>query len=274
MSSYQLLVLDLDGTLLNSKKQISPRTKSALLQLQQQGYSIVLASGRPIPGVRPIAEELQLSTYGGFILSYNGASITNCKTGEVIFHQCLPMEAIPEIYALSKQHNVHLLSYEGDAVLTETGDDPYVEIESRINGIPVLEVPSFVDRIKTPVIKCIMLGDGDYLATVEPKVKEALGQRYSVTRSEPFFLEIMPQNVDKAYALSQLAAHLGLTREQIVACGDGFNDRSMVEYAGLGVAMANAQPSVKEVADYITLSNDEDGVAQVVETFFLKSGAK
>ena len=111
------------------------------------------------------------------------------------------------------------------------------------------------------------MDDGDYLAMVEPRVKAALGKNFSVYRSEPFFLEIMPQNIDKAYSLQKLLNSIGLTADSMICCGDGFNDISMIEYAGLGVAMENAQPIVKETADFITKSNDEDGILHVINTF-------
>ena len=114
-----------------------------------------------------------------------------------------------------------------------------------------------------------MLDDGDYLAMVEPRVKAALGRDYSVYRSEPFFLEIMPKGIDKAKSLGRLLEKLGMKREQMIACGDGYNDLTMIQYAGLGVAMDNAVLPVKKAADYITASNNEDGVALVVEKFLL-----
>jgi Cof subfamily protein (haloacid dehalogenase superfamily) len=113
-----------------------------------------------------------------------------------------------------------------------------------------------------------MMADGEYLATVEPKVIEEIGDKLNVFRSEPFFLEIMPKNIDKAYSLGKLLEKLGLTKDEMIACGDGFNDLSMIKYAGVGVAMANAQEVVKEAADYVTLSNDEDGIVHVIEKYW------
>jgi len=115
-----------------------------------------------------------------------------------------------------------------------------------------------------------MFGEGDYLATLEPLIKEKYKNTLNVYRSEPYFLEILPQNIDKAYSLSKLLEHLNLSKDEMIACGDGFNDLTMVEYAGLGVAMANAQDIVKEAADYITLSNDEDGIVHVLEKYIFK----
>ena len=114
-----------------------------------------------------------------------------------------------------------------------------------------------------------MLDDVDYLAVVEPLVNAALGRDFSVYRSEPFFLEIMPKGIDKAQSLERLLMKLGLKREEMIACGDGYNDLSMIKYAGLGVAMENAVLPVRTAADHITASNNEDGVGLVVEKFML-----
>ena len=119
------------------------------------------------------------------------------------------------------------------------------------------------------VPKFLMLEDGDYMVTVEPKVKAAMGRDFSVYRSEPYFLEIMPKGIDKALSLARLLEKIGLTKDQMIACGDGYNDLTMIQYAGLGVAMENAVLPVKNGADYITSSNDEDGVGLVVEKFML-----
>jgi len=115
----------------------------------------------------------------------------------------------------------------------------------------------------------MMLDEGDYLAMVEPKVKAALGRDYSVYRSEPYFLEILPKGVDKAASLERLLLKLGMSKAEMIACGDGYNDLSMIQYAGLGVAMDNAVLPVKKAADYVTLSNNDDGVAHVIEKFML-----
>ena len=105
------------------------------------------------------------------------------------------------------------------------------------------------------------------LGDVYKRQKERLGERLSITRSLPFFLEFMPQNINKAYSLQKLLDHVGLDQSQLIACGDGYNDLSMIDFAGLGVAMGNAVSEVKKAANYITSTNDEDGIAHVIEKF-------
>lgn len=264
---YQMIVLDLDGTLTNRDKIITPKTKKALMEAQDRGKTVVLASGRPTYGVMPLARELQLEEYGGYILSFNGGTIINCKTEEVVFDCVLPLESNQKIIGLAKEHGVNILTYEGNMIITGDASCPYVEKEAFINRLEVKQVYDMTDYVTFPVVKFLMLDDGDYLALVEPKVKAALGKNYSVYRSEPYFLEILPKGIDKAQSLARLLELTGLKKEQMIACGDGYNDLSMIQFAGLGVAMENAVLPVRNAADYITLSNNDDGIAHVVEKF-------
>ena len=267
--SYEIIVLDLDGTLTNKDKIITPRTKDALMKMQQMGKRVVLASGRPTKGVRHLADELELGSYGGYVLSYNGGMIIDWSTGETVFSRLLPVESNGKIIGLAEEHQVDILTYEGEDIITETPEDPYAQLESRVNSMEIRRIEGLRDYVNFPVPKYLMLEDGDYLATVEPKVKAAMGKNFSVYRSDPFFLEVLPKGIDKAQSLERLLEVLGLTREQMIACGDGYNDLTMIRYAGLGVAMENAVLPVRNAADYITASNNDDGVGLVVEKFML-----
>lgn len=265
---YKIIVLDLDGTLTNSKKEISKPTLDALIDIQERGFKVVLASGRPTPGIAPLAKECMLDKFGGYVLSYNGAKIIDCKTNEVIFQKTLPIEVIPELYAAAVDANVGIISYDSKKVIVGHGIDKYIELESRINHIDLLEVENFVEYLNYPVNKCLMTGEHDVLLEVQKKLKKKYNSLLSIYFSEPFFLELMPQNIDKAQSLLTLLSTLGIDSEEMICCGDGFNDISMIEIAGLGVAMENAQDSVKEAADFITYSNDDDGILHVIKKFF------
>ena len=267
--NYEIIVLDLDGTLTNRDKIITPRTKEALMEAQKIGKKVVLASGRPTPGVLPLAEELCLKEYGGYILSFNGGMIINCATGEVVFSQLLPVEANRKIIELAEEHRVDFLTYEGDHIVTNNKENEYGQKESWITHMPLVEVESTKEYLNFQVPKFLMLDDGDYLALVEPRVKAALGKNFSVYRSEPFFLEILPKGIDKALSLARLLEVIGMTKDVMIACGDGYNDLTMIQFAGLGVAMENAVLPLRKIADYITDSNDDDGVGKVVEKFML-----
>lgn len=266
---YKVIVLDLDGTLTNRDKVITPKTKQVLMEAQEQGKIVVLASGRPTYGIMPLAKELHLENYGGYVLSFNGGMITDCKTREVIFERQLPAEINEKILGLAEKERVDILTYEGEEIITDNPECPYAIKEAQINHLNIRKIEDMKAHITFSVPKYLMLDDGDYLAMVEPRVKAALGKNFSVYRSEPFFLEIMPKGIDKAQSLARLLEVLDIPVEQMIACGDGYNDLSMIEFAGLGVAMENAVLPVRTAADYVTYSNNEDGVAHVVEKFML-----
>lgn len=266
---YKIIVLDLDGTLTNSKKEISAPTLEALIDIQKQGYKVILASGRPTPGVTKLATQVQLDKFGGYILSYNGAKIINCKTNEVIFQNTLPINVIPDLYNAAVEANVGIISYDEGKVIIGREIDEYIELEGRINGIELCKVDNFVEYLNYPVNKCLMTGSYEVLLEVQKKLKKKYNSLLSIYFSESFFLEIMPQNVDKAQSLLTLLNTIGIDSEEMICCGDGFNDISMIEIAGLGVAMENAQDVVKEAADFITYSNDDDGILHVIKKFLI-----
>ena len=264
---YKLLVLDLDGTLTNNKKEITEHTLRTLIQAQERGIKIVLASGRPTYGIVPIAEKLELKKYGGYILSYNGGEITNWQTGELMYENVLDADVLPYLYQCAKENNFAIVAYKDKYVITEHPEDEYVLKEAILNVMETKKVDNFLEAIDFPVAKCLIVGESTRLAELEKVMYEALKDRMGVYRSEPYFLELVPKGIDKAQSLAVLLEKIGATREEMIACGDGFNDLSMIKFAGLGVAMANAQEVVRQSADYITLSNEEDGVAAVVEKF-------
>ena len=269
--SYQVIVLDLDGTLLNSQKKISARTKQALIDAQKQGKKVILASGRPTAGVWPTARELELERYEGYILSFNGGMITDCKTGEIIHARQIPVELNAAVIEEAKRQSCVLMTY-SDELITNQADYRYVQLEYRGCQLPIHEFQDPEEMkayVNFPVAKFIFTAEGEELAGIEPQVREHLGPAFAVYRSDPYFLEIVPAGVDKGQALAHFTEVTGYGPEEMISCGDGYNDMPLIRYAGLGVAMANAIPEIREAADHITASNDEDGVALVVEKFML-----
>jgi len=264
---YKIIALDIDGTLNSSNHTILPETRDALIKAQaEMGLKVILASGRPTPGMMNLAKELKLDEYGGFVLSYNGGRITNIKTGEVIHEVFLTPAEAHEVYDLAKECGVNIMAYDGNDIITED-DDEYIQLESSINGMPLKATTDFKTAVVNNTIKTLTTGTPEKIAEVEQFYLERFGNRFSICRSMPFFLEVMPNGIDKAASLARLLQVLGLSNEEMIACGDGFNDVAMIKYAGLGVAMDNAVPEVKAVADYVTKSNDDNGIVEVLEKF-------
>lgn len=266
---YKLLVLDLDGTLTNSKKEITRHTKETLIKAQEAGLKVVLASGRPTYGVAPLANELELQKYEGYILAYNGGEIIDWKTRELMYEKQLDSDLLPYLYRCAKENDFAIVTYENEYVLTEKPNDEYVLKEALLNVMKIKKVDNFLEAVKHPITKCLIVGEPSRLALLEKEMYEKLKDRMGVFRSEPYFLELVPKGIDKAQSLSVLLEEIGMTKNEMIAIGDGFNDLSMIQYAGLGIAMENAQDVVKQAADFITLSNEEDGVAYAVEKFYL-----
>ncbi len=268
----KVLALDLDGTLTNSEKKITKKTKDVLEKAMKQGVSVVLASGRPTIGILPLAKELNLKEYGGYILAYNGAIIIDCKSGKVVYENALPMDCIETLCKVAKEYGVAILSYRGNDVITEDDTDPYVLKECFINRTKAHKVDNLVNAIISPVAKCLIVGEHEKLLPVKQCLEQLFKGQLNIFFSEPYFLEIMPLGVEKSSSLSRLLKLLKTNRSHLMACGDGLNDVTMLDYAGLGVAMENACMEVKEKADVITKSNDEDGVAIAVEKYILEFG--
>lgn len=264
---FRAIALDLDGTLTNHDKVVTPRTRQALLKAQELGTVIILASGRPTYGIVPVAECLELEKRGGYILSYNGGNIVNAKTGEKLFSQFLPDAVIPILYKYAKEKNHALLGYAGNEIITEMPDDQYVKEESRINKMNIRKVDNLLDALEPHPTKLLMTGDPTDMIKAEEELVEILGEKMDIFRSAPFFLELVPKGIDKAQSLLRLLSKINLTPADLMAFGDGYNDLSMLKLAGVGVAMANAAPEVRADADYVTLSNEEDGVAEALLHF-------
>ena len=260
-----LVALDLDGTLTNEKKQVTERTKQAIWRAQEAGMRIALASGRPYAGCRPVAEALELEKRGGYILAFNGGQILECHTGTVLHSKEIAKDLLPEIFRAGERFGVTALTYEGDKILSEHPEDCYVQQECFINQIEVRQVASLEQYVTWPVPKCLLVGEHDQLLPVKAYLEETFQDALSIYFSESYFLEIMAEGVNKARGLKLLTERLKSSREHILACGDGLNDISMIQYAGLGVAMANACEEAKAAADWLAPSNEEDGVAQVLE---------
>lgn len=264
---FRAIALDLDGTLTNHDKVVTPRTRQALLKAQEQGAIIILASGRPTYGIVPVAECLELEKRGGYILSYNGGNIVNAKTGEKLFSQFLPDAVIPILYKYAKEKSHALLGYAGNEIITEMPDDQYVKEESRINKMNIRKVDNLLDALEPHPTKLLMTGDPTDMIKAEEELVEILGEKMDIFRSAPFFLELVPKGIDKAQSLLRLLSKINLTPADLMAFGDGYNDLSMLKLASVGVAMANAAPEVRADADYVTLSNEEDGVAEALLHF-------
>lgn len=268
---YKLLVLDVDGTLLNSNNEISKRNLAALLKAQQMGLRIVLASGRPTNGLLPLAKALELQNYGGFILCHNGCKLIDMKDGGLLFERRINPEMIPYLEKKARKNGFAIFTYHNDTLLTDSPENVHVKAEAELNGLRIIAEEEFSIGIDFAPCKCMLVSDNEEaLKGLEDHWKKRLNGNLDVFRSEPYFLEVVPCGIDKANTLGVLLEHLGMKREEVIAIGDGACDVTMIQMAGLGIAMGHSQDSVKVCADYVTASSDEDGVAQAVEKIVIE----
>lgn len=263
---YKLLVLDVDGTLLNNEKEITPRTLAALKKVQQMGVRIVLASGRPTYGLLAISNQLELKNYGGFIMSYNGSQIFNVQEGAMLFEKQIDPSLVPYLYKKARKNDFPIFTYYTDTILTNCPDNLHIQAEASLNRMRIRAVDDFAEAVDFYTHKCMLVSDDEEaLVGLEAHWKRRLNGTLDVFRSEDYFLEVVPLSVNKGDSLSILMDHLKIPREEVVAIGEGVCDIPMIQLAGLGVAMGNAIDAVKQCADRTTLSNEEDGVAAAVE---------
>ncbi|MBE8727101.1 Cof-type HAD-IIB family hydrolase [Flavobacterium hungaricum] len=264
---YKMIVLDMDDTLLTDDHKISDLNKKVLLEAQAKGVYVVLASGRPTIAMTSYAKELELDLNDSYMLSFNGAIISRVKDDLVLFEQKLTVEQIHDLYDYSVKMNTHIITYLDNEIISET-DSEYIEIEKEITGMVHRKVSSFKAYVDRPAVKCILLQDPEYLKTVEKDLIDFM-PHLSVSTSKPFFLEVAQLGIDKAASLKLLAEKLGIHQSEIIAVGNAGNDLTMIEYAGLGVWVDNVTPELRDKADLIVSSNNNDGVAEVVQRFIL-----
>ncbi|MFV8356338.1 Cof-type HAD-IIB family hydrolase [Flavobacterium sp. XS1P32] len=262
---YKMLVLDLDDTLLTDDHTISVENAAMLFKAQELGVYVILASGRPTPAMIAYAKELQLDN--SYMISYNGAVITDLKEDKVIFEQTLTQGQIHELYDYSLKSKTHIITYVNGKIVSET-DSEYIEIEKNITGLEHNKAVSFKEEVQSSAVKCILLEEPTYLKEVEKDLKAAM-PHLSVSMSKPFFLEVAQNGIDKGASIKFLAEKLNILQSEIIAVGNAGNDLTMIEYAGLGVWVDNVDPELRAKGDFIVASNNNHGVAEVVRRFIL-----
>ena len=267
---YKLVAIDMDGTLLKEDKTISERTKNAIQSAREMGVTVVLATGRPIEGVSRYLEELNMYSDDDYVLSYNGALIQKTKSKEAVAKVALKGEDLHYLRNLSNELGVHIHAFSEEKGLITPKNSKYTEVEANINNIEIHEMN--IDNISDDevIIKIMMIDEPEILGPAMEKLPKDVYEKYTVVRSTPFFLEFLNKEVNKGVGVEMLAKYLGIKREEVMTLGDAGNDLHMIEYAGLGVAMANAFDEVKKAADYITDTNENDGVAKAIEKFILE----
>ncbi|WP_413476409.1 sugar-phosphatase [Latilactobacillus fuchuensis] len=272
--SIKLVAVDMDGTLLNENNVLSPKTIKVVKTAKTQGIKVVLCTGRPLTGVTPFLQELGLTEASDYVITFNGALVQNTASGEILVRHTLTHTQYLEIESLSRQIGVHLHAEDDQFIYTANRDiSRYTTGESALVNMPIKF--RHVDEIAPDKAfsKAMLIDEPAILAEAKAKIPEYIFNEYQFVQSEPYFLEVLNKNAGKGNGLRDLANALGIQQDEVMAVGDQGNDLSMLEYAGLPVAMDNAIPELKAIAKVITKSNHlgQDGVAYAIEQHALST---
>ncbi len=289
---YKLVAIDLDGTMLNQYGIVTEETKKAIKKMQENGIEVMIASGRPTDSVKTIAKNIESKKY---FIAGNGAIIYDITNNEIIYANTLKKQKVldiikicesnsiyyniyteKEIIAKNLQHNVlyyhkeNLNKEEEDKTHINIVQNIYEYIENRDEKVIKITICDNNQAIFNSIMKKLKEIDEIEVLDVSHMSRKMIRQGTEEIPIEYFYTEISAKNVDKWNALEFLIQKTGLKQEEIVAIGDNLNDKKMIEMAGLGIAMAQSDPKVKEIADYITTSNNENGVARALEDLLIK----
>lgn len=272
----KVIITDVDGTLLNSNKEILENTKNDLIKAQGLGIRLVLASGRPTAALTGLARELHMDKHNGLLIAYNGSKIIDCSNGEVLYNKPMNKDNVRLALEHLKKFNViPMVDVEDSLYVNDVFHNIFVDkkefnvikYESRSGGFRLCEIddlPSFVDF---PINKILISGNPEYLKENFSKITEPFNKVFNIALTTPFYLEFNAKNVDKLEAIKSTLEPMGYTNDEIIAFGDGGNDIAMINYAGFGVAMDNAMDELKNVAKFITYSNDLDGISYALRKY-------
>jgi Cof subfamily protein (haloacid dehalogenase superfamily) len=262
---YKLIAVDMDGTLLNSDGKITEKTRDAIQRAIEKGVLFSICTGRPIQGVESFNSLLNLDSP---FITYNGAMIVMGKSKEILFQQNLTAEAARKILNIGKEFGTTIVAWSMNKLYCYELSEKVHDYKQITKVEPIL-IENEEEIIQNGITKILWIDTPEKLDYYQKVLRDKLGDSVNYCTSRPMFLEFFHNKVSKAVAMEKLGEHFGIKREEMIAIGDGFNDLPMIEYAGLGVAMGNAPADIKAKAAYVTLSNDKDGIAHVLEKFVL-----
>lgn len=273
---YKIIITDVDGTLLNSEKKITNKTKLALIKAQEKGVKLVLASGRPTSALTNIARELNMDKYNGILISFNGAKVTELKTNNILYNKTISISDSKSVLEHLKNFDVIPMIDKGNYlyinnvfknIYIDNSTFNVIEYESRSGNFNLCEIEDLSSFVDFPLNKILISGNPEYLKKHHKDIMYPFLDRLNCMFTSHFYLEFTKKNIDKLRAIIDVILPLGFNKEDIISFGDGENDLSMIEFAGLGVAMGNSVETVKNKADYITSSNNEDGIAVALDKY-------
>jgi Cof subfamily protein (haloacid dehalogenase superfamily) len=269
MTAIRMLAIDLDDTLLRSDLTISFRTRNAIRRAEAAGVVVVLASGRVPRAMEHFARLLGLHKRPGYLICNNGTIIQESHTGRLIYEVKIPPQAALVAYDLAEAEGFPVQLYEDD-ILYVSRTNEFTDYDQKLTGLRQVVVENFRAMVAQGCYKLLIPGDPMILYPLEKILQSYLEGEMTIFTSKPYFLEILPPQTDKGTALARVAEKLNIPQESVLAIGDSMNDEAMIRWAGIGVAMVNGDDRIKNIAALVTeKSNDDDGVADLIERYIL-----
>jgi Cof subfamily protein (haloacid dehalogenase superfamily) len=273
MEPIRMLVLDLDDTLLRSDLSISYRTRNVIKKAVAQGLVVVLASGRIPAALEQFSRTLGMNRRAGYVICSNGTIIQESNTRKIIWETQLDTETALAVYDLATAEGFPVQIYEDDIMYVSKSNE-FTRYDQKLTGLKQVVAEDFHAVVRKGCNKLLIPGDPMLLQPLEILIRTYLGSDINLFTSKPYFLEVLPRGTDKGSALVRVAGILGIGQKAVMAIGDSMNDEAMIRWAGTGVAMINGDERIKRIADLVTeKSNDEDGVAGVIEQYILGKGS-
>ena len=267
---YKLIAMDLDGTLNNDQKVITEKTKEALMAAQRKGIRLALASARPSPGLFKERDILRLQDYQGVLMSYNGGRIVDAASGNVLFETSMDLQQTKQVLRKLEALPVTPILDDGVQFFVADKNGYKVDYECRNNNMVCSEVGNLADFLTFAPIKILMSVQPEELAEVQKQIADFLPDSLTVVQTAAFYLEVIPKVINKGQGIRDICSVLGIDPSEVISFGDAANDIPMLVAAGMGVAMGNASEAVKEAADMVTLSNNEDGLQRLWRNYCKK----
>lgn len=287
---YKLIAIDLDGTMLNQYGVITEKTKEAIKKAQQKEVEVIIASGRAINSVKNFAKEINSQKY---FISGNGAITYDIQNDKILYENILSKQKALQIIKVCEENSIYYNIYTEKGIIAKSLNyntlyyykDNLNKPEENQTHINIVEnIYNYIEQREEKVLKIMICDEHQSVFnSIMRKLKEIsqievlevshmsrkiIKHGTEEIKLEYYYTEVSAQNVDKWYAIEELIKILNITKEQVITIGDNANDVKMLQNAGLGIAMGESAPYVKQVADKTTLSNDEDGVAQALEEIF------
>lgn len=270
MNNIKIISIDIDGTLLNDQHEVTTTVKSTIQEALNQGIKIIITTGRPLSGVKPLLNELGIDGSDQYVITHNGGLMQTADGKKILFASALTLSEWTEINQFMHNHVVYLQAEDQDqAYTTTTLIDPWASYENYLVNLPLHVFKKDEDLKEINLIKAIANADSEELDRIQKIMPSTIEERVTVIRSTANNLEFVNKETSKGNALLALAKHLQVSVEQTMAIGDQANDSTMIQAAGLGVAMGNAIPEIKKLANVITEDNNHSGVAKAIQEYAL-----